>query len=80
MEFDLPKQLRDAGEQRALYIALIAVIDSHHDPRRAAIDASSAIESLIVEMMHKPGTPEHWLEGMHECQRLWVQVVDDKTA
>ena len=78
MDFDLPKELRDSGGERALYVALVAVIESHPDQRRAARTASNAIESLIVEMLHKPGTPEHWLEGMQECQRLWAQIVADK--
>ena len=78
MDFDLPKELNDSGAQRALYIALIAVIDAHHDSKRAAKTATNAIESLIVETINKPGTPEHWLAGMQDLQRLWSQIVAGK--
>ena len=78
MSDDPPKELRDAGEQHALYAALVAVIDSHPDPKHAAKIASSAIETLIVETMHRPDTPDHWLDGMQEFQRYWTMVVADK--
>ena len=78
MDFDLPKELNDSGGQRALYIALIVVIDAHHDSKQAAKTATNAIESLIVETINKPGTPEHWLAGMQDLQRLWSQIVADK--
>lgn len=72
------EELRLTGETRALYVALMAVIASHPSPKRAAQTARHAIETEIVQEMHKPGQPEAWVDGLHDLQRRLTQILNDK--
>jgi hypothetical protein len=74
----MQEEMRLTGEIRALYVALMAVIQSHPSPKKAANTARNAIEAEIVQEMNKPGQPEGWVDGQHDLQKLLNEILNDK--
>lgn len=75
-EFDT--ELRDSGGQRALYLALIAVLESHPQPARAKSRALAAIEIELVPLLHRRDTPAAWLEAFQDMQGRLATILDDR--
>lgn len=74
----MQEELRITGEVRALYVALMAVIESHPAPKSAAATARDAIETEIVQEMNRPGQPESWVSGLHDLQKRLNEILREK--
>lgn len=61
--------MRLTGGQRALWVALMAVIRSSPNQVRASVHAQNAIEAMIVDELNKAEQqPQEWIDGMNEMQ------------
>lgn len=78
MDDDLASELRDTGGQRALYVALIAAIEAHPRPARAARAAHSAIERELVSQLNQRGAPQPWLDALLEMQNRLATTLRDR--
>ena len=74
----MQEEVRLTGETRALYVALMAVINSHSSPRKAARTAINAIEAEIVKELNKPGQPESWVDGLHDLHKRLVLILNEQ--
>jgi len=68
-------EFRDSGGQHALWLALVAAVRAHPDPRQAVRDALSAVEADKVQQLHSTQELSEWEHGFDEAQQRLIRLL-----